>query len=62
MLVLQNGRLLQKGRKYIRYRHLFLHLLAICVEKWMKERREGGGREFKEPRRREGRGRVTTAA
>lgn len=42
MLVLQGGRLLQKERKYIRYRHLFLHLLAICVEKWMKERREGG--------------------
>lgn len=42
MLVLQGGRLLKKGKNIFRYRHLFLHLLAMCVQKCMKGRREGG--------------------
>lgn len=46
MLVPPGGRLLKKGEKYPRYRYLSLHLLAMCVQKCMKERREvRGGRE-----------------
>lgn len=46
MLVLQARRLL-KGGGYLRYRHLFLHLLAMCAQNCMK----GGGWGVKEPRK-----------
>lgn len=67
MLVLQSGGLLKKGGGNIFDIDTFsLHLLAMCVQKCMKERRGGSGGvegvEGKEPRRQEGRGSITTTA